>query len=570
MRVNIFGVGRSGTKAIQLYIAYLIAKREEQVWINYEPYYWLDRKASVPNYEGIYHHKSSRMFEKSVQGLTIPHRRFLTKLHTFEGSTVTKFIRANGRIGAINQVMVPDFTLVVVRDLNQVLDSVAKCGWDLLGNHLAGGSDWQRLLEEVNQAGLISPSELNGLLKKVVTVQDQNAFYWFMMNLAALQERAPNLFYIDYERIGMMEEIVGWMGFTQPEYSIGHANFNGQSMNDNNLLCDDWELLNQLPGTVPEVGSLNRINRQLFWEQGPSSERKIKRTLSPFYDELNDRIQRRLNQRIKEQSERMTQPHPRIFYCYQTNLGREAGAMGLKQKIVRDFLDEHPAAEFHKRISSSLLNWLDQYQAGDCLLVGEPENVAWVGKLLESLNPRLGSDFRIKQQAGSLEESTAAYVAQFDWILLCSKLQGRWIEQLLDWSVEPEKLVFCNEDYSLWGRKAFNSYQNSIREAFLGRYRGNIVIFGAGSGGRKVLKLIHSYMNQPHSFAVNALQFYDNDPQKWGQSIFGLEVVQPAYESFQEVDFIYIASTWRQEAHNQLIGLGWPAEKLVDAFPLIE
>ena len=60
MKVNIYGVGRSGTKAVQLYIAYLLARKFVKVWVNYEPSHWKDRKAnsldlgSPPQNEAIY------------------------------------------------------------------------------------------------------------------------------------------------------------------------------------------------------------------------------------------------------------------------------------------------------------------------------------------------------------------------------------------------------------------------------------------------------------------------------------------------------------------------------------
>ena len=51
--ILIYGVGRSGTKAIQLYLSYLIALQEEKMWINYEPYFWLTRKTKAVNFEGF-------------------------------------------------------------------------------------------------------------------------------------------------------------------------------------------------------------------------------------------------------------------------------------------------------------------------------------------------------------------------------------------------------------------------------------------------------------------------------------------------------------------------------------
>ena len=52
MHISIYGVGRSGTKAIQLYLSYLLAQKHGQVWINFEPYFG-SIKTNFVNYEGF-------------------------------------------------------------------------------------------------------------------------------------------------------------------------------------------------------------------------------------------------------------------------------------------------------------------------------------------------------------------------------------------------------------------------------------------------------------------------------------------------------------------------------------
>ncbi|MDP9740812.1 UNVERIFIED_ORG: hypothetical protein QFZ59_002642 [Bacillus sp. B2I3] len=136
MKINIFGVGCSGTKAIQLYIAYLIAKKEGMVRNNYEPYYWMNRRVKDLSKEGINFHINSDII--NMDGIiSEEHINFLTSLISEHVSTVTKFIRANGRIKAINRIMKPDYTIVIIRDLYEVLTSLSKNEWDFLGKGLS-------------------------------------------------------------------------------------------------------------------------------------------------------------------------------------------------------------------------------------------------------------------------------------------------------------------------------------------------------------------------------------------------------------------------------------------------
>ena len=42
MKINIFGVGRSGTKGIQMYLTLCMLERFKKIGINYEPFLWHD------------------------------------------------------------------------------------------------------------------------------------------------------------------------------------------------------------------------------------------------------------------------------------------------------------------------------------------------------------------------------------------------------------------------------------------------------------------------------------------------------------------------------------------------
>ena len=80
------------------------------------------------------------------------------------------------------------------------------------------------------------------------------------------------------------------------------------------------------------------------------------------------------------------------------------------------------------------------------------------------------------------------------------------------------------------------------------------LIFGAGGFGSY-------YLN--HQNKYNILAVVDNDPQKEGAYIDGVEVILPKNISKYEYEYIVIASTFTQEIHQQLIEMGVPEESII-------
>lgn len=205
MHISIYGVGRSGTKAIQLYLSYLLARKEGKVWINYEPYFWLDRKTNLVNYEGFYHHSTSPHLCRSTKEFSPRHRHFIKQLSKQSGSTVTKFIRGNGRICAINEILQPDHNIVVVRDLYEVLFSVLKMPWDFWSVGFEFTISWEKFLKDVRDSKLID--NYDWCVEQMTDRIDQNAFYWYFMNLCALEYSSPGTFYLNYKNIQTIEPL---------------------------------------------------------------------------------------------------------------------------------------------------------------------------------------------------------------------------------------------------------------------------------------------------------------------------------------------------------------------------
>lgn len=238
MRINIFGVGRSGTKVVQLYIAYLLAKKYGKVRINYEPYFWHSPKGQV-SFEGLHHHLNSPQFIESSKLLSKEHKEYLKGLvDTPDGiPTVTKFIRGNGRIGAINEITKPDLTIIVVRNLYEVLSSICQMDWDFysVGYSYFKGS-YRSFLKSYKTELKGQPFFSNHediIPEKSDRVLD-NALYWYGMNKAALNLKDPkNILYLNYSQIvGFGERLKSYLPEIEIE-PIEREKFEGANIHSN-------------------------------------------------------------------------------------------------------------------------------------------------------------------------------------------------------------------------------------------------------------------------------------------------------------------------------------------------
>ena len=223
MHINIFGVGRSGTKAVQLYLAYLLAEKYDYVKINYEPFYWKNRFLDI-SYRGIKEHMNMPLIAINKK---LPHSSagYLESLCYGHEHSVTKFIRGNGRIQTINSIMTPDVSIVIIRDLYSVLSSVAGKSWDLLGNGLINTFDYKRLLQYIN----VHLPEIRKQLKYINDRMDMNALYWFVMNHIALKECDKDTHVIYYDNITAIEQLALSLGF-QEGYNIRDNLFEGDNI----------------------------------------------------------------------------------------------------------------------------------------------------------------------------------------------------------------------------------------------------------------------------------------------------------------------------------------------------
>lgn len=87
--------------------------------------------------------------------------------------------------------------------------------------------------------------------------------------------------------------------------------------------------------------------------------------------------------------------------------------------------------------------------------------------------------------------------------------------------------------------------------------KGNIVIFGSGRLGNRVLQMLGNERE-------NIIYFCDNDSQKWGQYIDGIEVVSPKFlqTNFDNVNYIVANKYHSEDIRKQLNLLGVSDEKI--------
>ncbi len=214
MIVNIYGVGRSGTKAVQSYLAYHLALKYDRIWINYEPFRYLNRFGGI-NFKAFWYDQKIPIFTNNKASFTKRQIRFIKSLVSNRDVVITKFIRANGRLVVINDLMQPDFTFVVVRDLYQVLSSVGSDIWDFfrvqsVGFPLSRYDFFLKIMNDADKAGLIKPSHKK-YIDNAIASNDRflmNAFYWYWQNKYLLINDIKGAIILKYKELDKIEDIL--------------------------------------------------------------------------------------------------------------------------------------------------------------------------------------------------------------------------------------------------------------------------------------------------------------------------------------------------------------------------
>lgn len=117
--------------------------------------------------------------------------------------------------------------------------------------------------------------------------------------------------------------------------------------------------------------------------------------------------------------------------------------------------------------------------------------------------------------------------------------------------IKPWKLV-CDHPkkdryYHYLNMANLQTYKKNTNKLFLKK---ELVIFGSGLAGQKMFNLL-----QEAGFSV--VNFLDNDENKVGNNLFGLEIIHPNKFQKKEQHFIIIASQYENEMAQQLNDLGF-------------
>lgn len=184
-RVCIHGVGRSGTKIVQLATCLGLAREHGRCDVVYEPFHWADRGCSTISEPGVREHRRLPLVLSAADEADEDSPSLRATLASRGGvPMVAKFIRGLGRIGLIDRLASPHCTIVVIRPLIGVLQSLRRCPFDLLGKGQAYPSDAPRLRAEIEASPSLPFSK--AFAGRCESPEDTNALWWLAMNEAGI------------------------------------------------------------------------------------------------------------------------------------------------------------------------------------------------------------------------------------------------------------------------------------------------------------------------------------------------------------------------------------------------
>jgi len=181
MKINLYAVGRSGTKALQQYIAWAMVEKYGRIGINYEPFLWAGIRAHAYCRNGIRSHEGIPLFTERISQQE--YRKIIGSLSFYENG-ITKFIYGCGRIQAINEIMQPDWTIVLVRDAIEVVNSLMGVNWDFFTRRFSTSNDWERFKEEGIEKA-VAPDFAN-MIGEIEYEWEKHIMFWYGMNYFAL------------------------------------------------------------------------------------------------------------------------------------------------------------------------------------------------------------------------------------------------------------------------------------------------------------------------------------------------------------------------------------------------
>jgi len=251
LKINIFGVGRSGTKSLQLFIAYGLLQKYATIQLNYEPYFWATRLLGVKSFEGIGHHLNTKHFTDKTSDFSNKHQQYLRKMSAAD-VVVNKFIRANGRTKPITEITGANYNLFLVRDQEGVLNSVDKQSFDFtsIGSRFKINYK-ENFLKDAKDVGLT--------LRKN---DSDNQMVWRAYNEYA--RRDDNLIEIAYERLNDPNYLSQKLSFLELDKNLfeQYANLRGNQIHNESVLKNQAKIDNNSLSDKVKFYSLFRLNRR--------------------------------------------------------------------------------------------------------------------------------------------------------------------------------------------------------------------------------------------------------------------------------------------------------------------
>ncbi|MCB0745407.1 MAG: hypothetical protein KDC67_15985 [Ignavibacteriae bacterium] len=264
MKITIFGIGRSGTKAIQLYTAYYVAKKYQKVRIVYEPFFMHSRKKGSENSFAYRVHSTAPI----VNAENSSSLNNLINSFNFndEIATVYKFIRGNGRIDMINDTLKPDLSILVVRDLYEVLASIAVQTWNMEDRWNKIQSELIKFYPEAEY--LTHPNKLM-----------RHAAYWYCLNKYSLENSKTINYFLNFSKADKMKDILNDNNL-EADKQISERIFTGENIHYDYPLKDITEIKTSAPdklkmllgsgfGQIGTISVINDLTSENTTEKGP-------------------------------------------------------------------------------------------------------------------------------------------------------------------------------------------------------------------------------------------------------------------------------------------------------------
>ncbi|WP_251951876.1 hypothetical protein [Salinibacter ruber] len=211
-KVSIFSVGRSESKALQLYVSVGLANKFEKVWVSYEPFKYGEKSLGVTSY-GSYMDQHLPKLVNCLNEREKEHLDNFVRGIDSDYATVSKFIRAGGRSRHIIDRINVDVVFLLVRDIYGVVKSIIRRTWNL-------AEDWDRLCSEARGQYPLIESYLQAGTDKLL----QSSIYWYIMNARMIEDLGKsdcNVRLIRFKDIVNLEEVCRSAGLPTPPNDIG-------------------------------------------------------------------------------------------------------------------------------------------------------------------------------------------------------------------------------------------------------------------------------------------------------------------------------------------------------------